>query len=95
MPHPSIVWMPGMLGGPLKLFIKKLHHVLRLSGSLGSNPCIGQGGLVVRSSLWGRRGSKPDSTEDPQCIEPAARQIMRKGQNSYRWCGAEVWRWGC
>ncbi|GBN46946.1 hypothetical protein AVEN_200205-1 [Araneus ventricosus] len=34
----------------------------------------GRGGLVVRSRLWGRSapGSKPDSTEDPPCMGPAA-----------------------
>ncbi|GBN79373.1 hypothetical protein AVEN_82288-1 [Araneus ventricosus] len=39
----------------------------------------GRGGLVVRSRLWGRRvpGSKPDSSEDPLCMGPATRQIMR------------------
>ncbi|GBN24942.1 hypothetical protein AVEN_96154-1 [Araneus ventricosus] len=47
----------------------------------------------VRSRLWDRRapGSKPDSTEDPQCMGPVARYI-RSGQMSSRWCGVEVWR---
>ncbi|GBM92588.1 hypothetical protein AVEN_176144-1 [Araneus ventricosus] len=36
--------------------------------------------------------SKPDSTEDPSCMEPAAREIIRSGQMSSRWCDAEVWR---
>ncbi|GBL80365.1 hypothetical protein AVEN_92274-1 [Araneus ventricosus] len=52
----------------------------------------GRGGLVVKSRLWGRRvpGSKPDSTEDPPCMGPAARYIIRSGQPSSRWCGVEV-----
>ncbi|GBL72373.1 hypothetical protein AVEN_115306-1 [Araneus ventricosus] len=35
----------------------------------------GRGGLVVRPRPWGRRapGSKPDSTEDPPFMVPAAR----------------------
>ncbi|GBO37517.1 hypothetical protein AVEN_67710-1 [Araneus ventricosus] len=35
----------------------------------------GRGGLVVRSRPWGRRapGSRPDSTENPPCMGPAAR----------------------
>ncbi|GBN83169.1 hypothetical protein AVEN_163939-1 [Araneus ventricosus] len=60
-------------------------------------PCHGgSGGLVVWSRLWGRRipGSKPDYTEDPPCMGPVARQIIRSGQTSSRWCGVEVWR-GC
>ncbi|GBM78526.1 hypothetical protein AVEN_260452-1 [Araneus ventricosus] len=54
----------------------------------------GRGSLVVRSRLWGRRapGSKPDSTEDPPCIEPVARYIIRSCQTPSRWCGVEVWR---
>ncbi|GBN64508.1 hypothetical protein AVEN_114426-1 [Araneus ventricosus] len=57
----------------------------------------GRGGLVVRFRLWGRRvpGPRPDSTEDPPCMGPAARQIIRSGQTSSRWCGVEVWRGGC
>ncbi|GBN87709.1 hypothetical protein AVEN_131809-1 [Araneus ventricosus] len=57
----------------------------------------GRGDLVVRSRLWGRRapGSRPDSTEDPPCMGPVARQIVRSGQTSSRWCGVEVWRGGC
>ncbi|GBM04235.1 hypothetical protein AVEN_41045-1 [Araneus ventricosus] len=39
-------------------------------------------------------GSKPDSTEDPPCMAPVARQIIRSGQTSYHWCGAEAWRGG-
>ncbi|GBM86926.1 hypothetical protein AVEN_132317-1, partial [Araneus ventricosus] len=37
--------------------------------------CIGRGGLVVRSRPRDRRvaGLKPDSTEDPPCMRPAAR----------------------
>ncbi|GBM28137.1 hypothetical protein AVEN_224194-1 [Araneus ventricosus] len=57
----------------------------------------GRGGLVVRSRPWGRRapGSRPDSTEDPPCMGPAARYIIRSGQTSSRWCGVEVRRGGC
>ncbi|GBN14357.1 hypothetical protein AVEN_36723-1 [Araneus ventricosus] len=42
----------------------------------------GRGGLMVRSPLWGRRvpGSKPDSTEDPPCMGPVARQVIRSCQ---------------
>ncbi|GBN16142.1 hypothetical protein AVEN_22442-1 [Araneus ventricosus] len=56
----------------------------------------GQGGLVVRSRFWGRRvpGSRPDSTEDPPCMGPVVRQIIRSGQTSSRWCSVEVWRGG-
>ncbi|GBO19437.1 hypothetical protein AVEN_179272-1 [Araneus ventricosus] len=56
----------------------------------------GRGGLVVRSRPWGRRvaGSKPDSIEDPSCIGPVACQIIRRGQTTSRWCGAEAWRGG-
>ncbi|GBN09386.1 hypothetical protein AVEN_177275-1 [Araneus ventricosus] len=56
----------------------------------------GRGGLVARSRTWGRRapGSKPDSTEDPPCMGPAARQIIRSGQTPSRWRGVEVWRGG-
>ncbi|GBM37459.1 hypothetical protein AVEN_263137-1 [Araneus ventricosus] len=52
--------------------------------------------LVVRSRLWSQRvpGSKPDSTEDPPCMGPAARQIIRSGQTPSRWCGVEAWRGG-
>ncbi|GBO46702.1 hypothetical protein AVEN_95959-1 [Araneus ventricosus] len=44
------------------------------------------------SRLWGRRvpDTKPDSTEDPLCIGPVARQIIRSGQTSSRWCGVEA-----
>ncbi|GBO38253.1 hypothetical protein AVEN_76958-1 [Araneus ventricosus] len=56
----------------------------------------GRSGLVVRSRPRDRRvaGSKSDSTEDPQSMGPAARQIIRRGQMSSRWCGVEVWRRG-
>ncbi|GBM18282.1 hypothetical protein AVEN_224163-1 [Araneus ventricosus] len=56
----------------------------------------GRGGLVEKSRLWGRRApcSKPDSTEDPPCMRPAARQIIRSGQTPSRWRGAEAWRGG-
>ncbi|GBN40809.1 hypothetical protein AVEN_16221-1, partial [Araneus ventricosus] len=55
-----------------------------------------RGSLVVRSRLRGRRapGSKPDSTEDPPCMGPAVRQIIRSGQTPSRWCGVEPWRGG-
>ncbi|GBO08376.1 hypothetical protein AVEN_192485-1 [Araneus ventricosus] len=51
----------------------------------------------VSSRLWGRRvrGSKPDSTEDPPCMGPIARQIISTGQTSSRWHGVEVWRGVC
>ncbi|GBO11513.1 hypothetical protein AVEN_178964-1 [Araneus ventricosus] len=44
----------------------------------------------------GRRvpDSKYDSTEDPPCMRPVARQIISSGQTSSRWCGAEAWRGG-
>ncbi|GBN81335.1 hypothetical protein AVEN_171600-1 [Araneus ventricosus] len=35
-----------------------------------------------------------DSTEDPPCMGPVARLIIRSGQTSSRWCGVEVWRGG-
>ncbi|GBN37501.1 hypothetical protein AVEN_11053-1 [Araneus ventricosus] len=43
--------------------------------SISGKPLEGRGGLVVSSPLWDRRvpGSKPDSTEDPPCLGPAAR----------------------
>ncbi|GBN56380.1 hypothetical protein AVEN_237416-1 [Araneus ventricosus] len=55
-----------------------------------------RGGLVVGSRPWGRRapGLKPDSTEDPTYMGPAARQIIRSGQTPSRWCGMEAWRGG-
>ncbi|GBO07716.1 hypothetical protein AVEN_37505-1 [Araneus ventricosus] len=41
--------------------------------------------------LWSRRvpGSKPDFIEDPPCIGPAARSIIRRGSNVLPlvWCG--------
>ncbi|GBO22527.1 hypothetical protein AVEN_188117-1 [Araneus ventricosus] len=54
----------------------------------------GRGGLVARSRPPDRRvaGSNPDSTEDPPCMGPAAPQIIRSGQTSSHWCGAEIWR---
>ncbi|GBM26288.1 hypothetical protein AVEN_66526-1 [Araneus ventricosus] len=57
----------------------------------------GRGVLVVKSRLWGRRvpGSRPHSTEDPPCMGSVARQIVRSGQTSSRWCGVEAWRGGC
>ncbi|GBN97226.1 hypothetical protein AVEN_82096-1 [Araneus ventricosus] len=57
----------------------------------------GRCGLVVGSRLWGRRvaGSKPDSTEDPPCMGPAALEIMRSGQTLSRLCGVEAWRGRC
>ncbi|GBL75251.1 hypothetical protein AVEN_194481-1 [Araneus ventricosus] len=44
----------------------------------------GWGGLVVRSRPCDRRvpGSKPNTTEDPPCIEPVARQIIRRVSNT-------------
>ncbi|GBM10525.1 hypothetical protein AVEN_109322-1 [Araneus ventricosus] len=55
---------------------------------------VENGGLVVRSQLWGRKvpGSKLDFVEDPACMGPVAPQIIRTGQTSSRWCGAEAWR---
>ncbi|GBN62340.1 hypothetical protein AVEN_186044-1 [Araneus ventricosus] len=52
----------------------------------------GRSGLVVRSRPrdWRTGGWKHDSTEDPPCMGPVARQIIRSGQTSTRWCGAEV-----
>ncbi|GBL98871.1 hypothetical protein AVEN_165704-1 [Araneus ventricosus] len=37
--------------------------------------CWGRGGLVVRPRPWDRKvpGPRPDSTEDPPCMGPAAR----------------------
>ncbi|GBM76376.1 hypothetical protein AVEN_165977-1 [Araneus ventricosus] len=54
---------------------------------------IGRGGLVVESRLWDRRvsGPRPDSTEDPPCIGPAAGQIIRSVQTPSRWCCVEAW----
>ncbi|GBN30130.1 hypothetical protein AVEN_185316-1 [Araneus ventricosus] len=65
-----------------------------LCGALTSyTPCHprqGRDGLVVASRLWCWRapGSKPDSTEDPPCMGPVVRQILR-------WRGVEAWRGGC
>ncbi|GBN82899.1 hypothetical protein AVEN_95559-1 [Araneus ventricosus] len=44
----------------------------------------------IKRTRWpsGKVGSKPDSTEDPPCSGPGAREIMRRGQTSSRWCGA-------
>ncbi|GBN73996.1 hypothetical protein AVEN_193517-1, partial [Araneus ventricosus] len=39
-------------------------------------------------------GSKPDSAEDPPCMGPAARKIIRSGRMPSRLCSAEVWRGG-
>ncbi|GBM25642.1 hypothetical protein AVEN_82758-1 [Araneus ventricosus] len=57
----------------------------------------GCGSLEARSRIRHQRvaGSKPDSTEDPPCMVPAARQIIRSGQTFSRLCGADVWRGGC
>ncbi|GBN53543.1 hypothetical protein AVEN_63879-1 [Araneus ventricosus] len=57
----------------------------------------GRGGLVARSQPRDQRvaSSKPDSTEDPLCMGPAARQIIRSDQTPSRWCGAEAWRGRC
>ncbi|GBN37931.1 hypothetical protein AVEN_76828-1 [Araneus ventricosus] len=40
------------------------------------------------------RSSKPDSTENPPCMGPAARKIIRSSQTPSRRCGAEAWRGG-
>ncbi|GBN86916.1 hypothetical protein AVEN_239514-1 [Araneus ventricosus] len=55
----------------------------------------GRGGLLVRSQPHFRRApcSKPDPIEDPPCMGPPARQIIRSGQMLPRRCGAEDWRW--
>ncbi|GBN91413.1 hypothetical protein AVEN_92688-1 [Araneus ventricosus] len=54
----------------------------------------GRGGIVVRSRPRDRRvaGSTPDSTEDPPCMGPVVRYVIRSGQTSSGWWGAEVWR---
>ncbi|GBM10041.1 hypothetical protein AVEN_24022-1 [Araneus ventricosus] len=56
----------------------------------------GRGGLVARSRPRDRRatGPKHDSTEDPLCMGPVARQIILIGQTPSRWCSAEAWRGG-
>ncbi|GBM17310.1 hypothetical protein AVEN_237293-1 [Araneus ventricosus] len=53
-------------------------------------------GLVARSRPrdWRVTGPKPDSTEDPPCMEPAARSIIRSGQTPSRRRGVEAWRGG-
>ncbi|GBN36750.1 hypothetical protein AVEN_29507-1 [Araneus ventricosus] len=48
-----------------------------------------------KASASGPEDPRPDSTEDPPCMGPAARQIIRSGQTSSRWCGVEAWRRGC
>ncbi|GBN19609.1 hypothetical protein AVEN_209225-3 [Araneus ventricosus] len=62
----------------------------------GKACCLGRGHLDVRSRLRGHGvpGSKPDSTEDPSCMGSVAHYIIRCGQASFRWLGAEVWRRG-
>ncbi|GBO01845.1 hypothetical protein AVEN_156989-1 [Araneus ventricosus] len=52
----------------------------------------GRGGLVVRSRPRDRKvaGPKPDSTEDPPCMGPAARQTIRSGQTPSRRSGAKI-----
>ncbi|GBM62587.1 hypothetical protein AVEN_224381-1 [Araneus ventricosus] len=54
----------------------------------------GSDGLVAMSRPRERivAGSRPDSTEDPQCMGPAARQITGSSQMPSRWCGAEASR---
>ncbi|GBN04293.1 hypothetical protein AVEN_47424-1 [Araneus ventricosus] len=37
-------------------------------------------------------GNQTNSTEDPPCMGPVARQIIRSGQTSSLRCGVEVWR---
>ncbi|GBN20699.1 hypothetical protein AVEN_31924-1 [Araneus ventricosus] len=61
-------------------------HILSFSVSFHKR---GRGGLVIRSRP---RDCRADSTGDPQCMVPVARQIIRSGQTSSLWCGAEVWR---
>ncbi|GBO25626.1 hypothetical protein AVEN_170732-1 [Araneus ventricosus] len=48
------------------------------------------------SRPWGRKapGPRPDSTEDPPCMGPAARQTIRSGQTPPRWRGVEARRGG-
>ncbi|GBN22261.1 hypothetical protein AVEN_179979-1, partial [Araneus ventricosus] len=55
---------------------------------------MGRGGLVVSSRLRCRKApsSKPDSAEDPPCMGPIARQIIRSGQMPSSWCSVEAWR---
>ncbi|GBL73381.1 hypothetical protein AVEN_159398-1 [Araneus ventricosus] len=52
---------------------------------------MGCGDLVVRSRLRVQRApvSKPDSTEDSSCMGPVAHKIIRSGQTSSCWSGAE------
>ncbi|GBL88499.1 hypothetical protein AVEN_159086-1 [Araneus ventricosus] len=56
----------------------------------------GRDGLVIRSRPRdkGVAGSKYDSTEEPPCMGPAARHIVRSSQTPYRWSGAEAWSGG-
>ncbi|GBL92883.1 hypothetical protein AVEN_25530-1 [Araneus ventricosus] len=51
-----------------------------------------RGSLVVRSRSrdWRVAGWEPYSTEDLPCMGPVARQIIRSGQTSSRWCGAKI-----
>ncbi|GBM55142.1 hypothetical protein AVEN_207026-1 [Araneus ventricosus] len=50
------------------------------SSDVASSVYEGRGSLVLRSRLWGRRasGSKPDSTEDPPCMEHAKSYLGAK-----------------
>ncbi|GBN18991.1 hypothetical protein AVEN_43945-1 [Araneus ventricosus] len=60
-------------------------HTRRILSGIGFRACdppvpSGCGGRVVRCQPRSRkvRGLKPDSTEDPSCIGPVARQIIRR-----------------
>ncbi|GBN26961.1 hypothetical protein AVEN_239638-1 [Araneus ventricosus] len=94
--HPSILHFPPIL---MKITLTgACAKARRVSESVAKQyiflACTrGRSGLVVRSRPRDRRvaGSKPDSTEDPLCMEPVARQIIRSGQTSSCWCGAEAW----
>ncbi|GBO25891.1 hypothetical protein AVEN_147040-1 [Araneus ventricosus] len=59
----------------LKSWTRGTSFPLVLAGSVRGSPAQGRGGLVARSRPWGRSapGPKPDSTEDPPCMGPAAR----------------------
>ncbi|GBN70782.1 hypothetical protein AVEN_182913-1 [Araneus ventricosus] len=67
-------------------------HAGDIHGHLGERPRWPSS----KVSVWGRRApvSKPDSTEDPPCMGPLARQITRSGQTSSHWRGVEAWRGG-
>ncbi|GBN58373.1 hypothetical protein AVEN_17902-1 [Araneus ventricosus] len=48
-----------------------------------------RGVLVVGPRCRRVPASKPDSSEDPPCMLPVARKIIRGGQMSSCWCDAE------